>query len=133
MSYIAGKIVRIVSEHMVVLDVGEEKGVTLGMNFVIYGDAGELTDPITNQKLGKLEIPKGEVLVKMVHQKYSVAETEIEEKRTPLGDALMNLGTLSLTDYKAYKSLDVRKEDVAPLPEGILTVKIGDSVRSIEE
>lgn len=133
MSHVRGKIVRIVSDYMVVLDAGEEKGVKPGMKFVIYADVGEITDPVTNEKLGNLEIPKGEVLVKMVHEKYSVAETEIEERKTPLAEALRTLGTLSLTDYEAHKSLGVKKEDIVPLPEGIFTVKSGDPVRSVED
>ena len=133
MSHVRGKIVRIVSDYMVVLDAGEEKGVEPGMKFIIYADVGEITDPVTNEKLGNLEIPKGEVLVKVVHEKYSVAETEIEERKTPLAEALRTLGTLSLTDYHAHKSLDVKKEDIVPLPEGILTVKKGDPVRSVED
>jgi len=132
MSHIKGKIVRIVSEHMVVLDAGEEKGVEPGMKFVIYADAGEITDPLTNEKLGNLEIPKGEVLVSIVHEKYSVAETETQQRSTPLGEMLRTLGTLSLADYETHKSLNVKKEDVVPLPEGIFMVKIGDSVRSVE-
>ena len=129
MSFIKGKILRIIDEHTVVIDVGTEQGVRLGTRFVIYANAGELTDPDTKKKLGVLEIPKGEVTCKLVQEEYSVAETGLESKATPLAQIL----SFSLkTTIDVHESLEVETKEIEPLPEDIFKVKVGDLVRTVE-
>ncbi len=129
MSFIKGKILRITNEYTVVIDVGKEEGVTLGTKFLIYGNAGDLADPDTKKNLGVLEIPKGEVVVKLVQEKYSVAETEFESQKTSIGQLL----SISLITRESHKLLPVETKDIKPVPEEIFTVRVGDLVRTIQD
>lgn len=130
MSFIKGKILRITNEYTVVIDVGREQGVKLGTKFLIYANAGDLTDPDTKKNLGVLEIPKGEVVVKLVQENYSVAETEFESQKTSLGQILsMQL----ITTREAHKLLPVETKDIKPVPENIFKVREGDLVRTVKD
>ncbi len=130
MSFIKGKILRITNEYTVVIDAGREQGVIPGTRFLIYANAGDLTDPDTKKNLGVLEIPKGEVVVKLVQQKYSFAETEFESQKAPLAQLLsMSL----ITTREVHKPLQVETKDIKPLPEEIFKVKVGDLVRTVED
>ena len=130
MSFIKGKILRITNEYTVVINVGKEEGVTVGTKFLIYANAGDLADPDTKKNLGVLEIPKGEVVVKLVQEKYSVAETEFESEKTSIGQIL----SLSLiTTRESHKLLPVETKDIKPVPEEVFKVREGDLVRTVED
>lgn len=62
---IRGKVAAILSRRELVLNVGEEAGVTEGMRFVILNSKGvDVKDPDTGDVLGSVEVPK--TLVKIV-------------------------------------------------------------------
>ena len=59
-----------------VLGAGADKGVGIGMEFVIYEKGDEIIDPETKESLGCLEIVKGYVTVVNVQEKVSICKTK---------------------------------------------------------
>ncbi|MFF2772967.1 hypothetical protein ACFVUP_38300, partial [Streptomyces bacillaris] len=64
MSRIEGKVASVLNERELVLNVGAEEGVEVGMRFkILYAGGIEITDPDTNEALGNVEWPKTEVKI----------------------------------------------------------------------
>lgn len=76
MSRIEGKVASVLNERELVLNVGSDQGVTVGMRFrILYAGGIEITDPDTNEPLGSVEWPKTEVKIVSVQPHMSVART----------------------------------------------------------
>jgi len=73
-----GEVAEIISDEMLVLNVGSEAGVREGMVFVIYKEGPRVYDPKTSRDLGPLEIVKGRVRVTHVMPQMSQASTLTE-------------------------------------------------------
>lgn len=125
---ITGKVVRILSEEKVVLDVGHEDGVKEDMEFVIFSESDHVYDPETGDDLGVIEIVKGRVKVHHVMDKMSLARTLTYQVRVPSSfDWVLQAGGRLET---RRRKLQVREDQVSPLAED-LTVRVGDKVRSV--
>lgn len=69
----------VLSSDRVVINKGREYGVRVGNRFLIYElDDGEITDPITKESLGRLEIPKGTGRIVSVQPRMAVLESDKE-------------------------------------------------------
>ena len=132
---IAGKIVRIISNAEVILNVGAEAGVKKGMEFVIYAESDRMIDPETGEDLGVIETIKGRLTVTHVMDKMSRAKTESYEVIVPSGtfdamaSAVIGFGVGPRRETR-YAKLKVEESQVLPLRED-MTVHIGDLVKSI--
>src|SRR5579862_1071556 len=82
---IRGKVAAILSARELILNVGAEDGVEVGMQFVILNSKGvNVTDPDTGHVLGTVEVPKTVVKVVRVDAEHlSVARTFRTVKGTP--------------------------------------------------
>ena len=128
---IQGKIVRILSETEVVLNVGFAAGVQDDMEFVIYATAGEIVDPDSGNSLGELETVKGRVKVHHVMERISRARTLTYEARQPsIYDALAMHSMFGVRTVTQRRELNIAKGESQPVSEDT-TVHVGDLVRSV--
>jgi hypothetical protein len=75
-SRIEGKVATVLNERELVLNVGSEEGVKVGMRFkILYPDGIEITDPDTGAQLGSVEWPKTEVKIVNVQPHMAVGRT----------------------------------------------------------
>ena len=88
---IEGYIIKIDGEELI-LDVGRNGGLKKGMKCHVYREGKEITHPITGEILGKETKILGEILVKEIFEKYSVARILNKE----IG-SLISLGDKFLT------------------------------------
>ena len=73
---IRGKVARVLNSREVVLNVGSNSGVEVGMYFDILDSNGEdIEDPDTGDSLGFVDRPKVRVRITSVQEKLSVAST----------------------------------------------------------
>lgn len=76
MSRIQGKVAAVLNERELVLNVGAEEGVKIGMRFkILYPSGIEITDPDTDAQLGSVEWPKTEVKIVSVQDHMAVGRT----------------------------------------------------------
>jgi hypothetical protein len=134
---IEGKIVRILDEYTVVINVGRLHGVNEGMPFVIYSPSEEdIKDPDTGKSLGCLEIVKG--YVRATHVQENLTHCVAEPVETE-GEAVPEIHTLSAAMAAEAMGLKARAEsrlNVNPLQvSGVAkggSISVGDRVRSLE-
>ena len=70
------KIIKVSDDNLkIVINAGENKGIKIGMKFIVYAKGEELFDPDTNESLGRLEITKGMGKVTHVQEKISTLES----------------------------------------------------------
>ena len=133
---IRGKVARILNSREMVINVGVQNGVTVGMRFEVMDAKGEdIRDPDTGELLGSLERPKVEVEVAKVQERLSVASTYKQESVNVGGAGIggfigMPLGEMLMpakweTRYETLKTEEKTWED---LEEEDNYVKTGDPV-----
>jgi hypothetical protein len=124
---IRGKVAAILSKRELILNIGLEDGVEIGMQFVILNGKGiDVTDPDTGEVLGTVEVPKTIVKVVRVDGPHlSVARTFRTLRGTPgLMSSFSSITgtpdrpeTLEITPGSSLK---------AELPEGDSYINRGD-------
>jgi hypothetical protein len=82
---IKGKVAAILSKRELILNIGSEDGVEIGMKFVILNSKGiDVTDPDSGNILGTVEVPKTVVKVVRIDGPHlSVARTFRTLRGTP--------------------------------------------------
>lgn len=130
---ICGKIAHIIDETRVILNIGVNQGVKLNQIFLIYQEGDEVFDPDTKESLGKVEIPKGRVIIEHVQEKMAIAATEKKESEATSRNKILSE---LMVDASIPKELDREKLKVDPYHlnplHQVTSVKVGDLVRSIE-
>jgi len=120
-----GKILKILDQYRVVINLGSEHGVKEGMEFIIYEEGEMIKDPETGEDLENLEIVKGTVRVTTIQQKISIAESfEIVKKIYSPMKVIVDM-------YREERVIKERKaltEEEIEAPE-TPPVKVGDLVR----
>lgn len=129
---LVGKIAQIIDETKFVINLGNKDGVRVGQKFIIYQEGDEIFDPVNKESLGKLELPKGTIVVEHVQERLSIAateqiETESERKKT-LSELMVEA---SVQTERDRKKLPVDRTDLHPQAR-VTPVKIGDWIRNIE-
>jgi hypothetical protein len=69
---VQGKIIKILDNERIIVNVGYNDGVVKGMKFYIFSEGDEVNDPETNISLGRIEIIKHRVIVIQVQDKFSI-------------------------------------------------------------
>lgn len=77
-----GKVVSVVDEHNVVVNVGEDHDLWLGQKFLIVSLGDLIFDPDTGQALEQLELVKGKVEATHIQRRISTL-TSAEKQRDP--------------------------------------------------
>lgn len=139
MAEIIGKIVRILSEHEVVINKGLANGVKYNMEFVIYEEGDPVLDPQTREALDRIEIVKDRVYVTHLQSRICIASTS--PVAVDIGQALASAQkrgehgiSLSPTHgpHIIQPNLNVDEGQIQPLRESSLGIRIGDKVRNVE-
>jgi hypothetical protein len=137
----AGKIVRILDDHTVVIDLGFEHAIEAGLRFAIYSPSDEIIDPDTNESLGSYRRRKGIVVVDEVHDRFSVASTPTIREETveevaanPFMSTVLGIGaaTTRRQTRATQPPLDVARGQIKAVPGGS-EVAVGDTVELISE
>jgi hypothetical protein len=116
-----GKVVRIVSDRQIALNVGKEHGVAHGMRFAIFAPSDQIVDPESGESLGEYRQHKATVTVTAVGDKFSLVGPI---RRNPLLHNLlsgMSEGSVSGPD----PVLPIDRAQVEPFPTGT-EIRIGD-------
>ncbi|MHA1410497.1 MAG: hypothetical protein ACTSQY_09385 [Candidatus Odinarchaeia archaeon] len=128
---IEGKVIRIISPSEVLVNVGEENGVTQGMEFTIYESGEEIFDPETEESLGCIEYKKADVIVKNTQLKMSTLKAKNMTYPNLTYTGLDVLLTITRSMYSTTEGkLPVDEESINPIaPPTEKLVQIGDLVR----
>ena len=134
-----GKVARILDTRHLVINLGSENGVIVGMYFDILDPKGEdIRDPDTAEVLGSIERPKVRVQIVKAEARLSVAAT-FKKKTVNVGGrgglavgglAEMFLPPKHVTKYETLKTTEKTWED---LEESESFVKTGDPVVQVLE
>ncbi|MEV4633317.1 hypothetical protein AB0J79_08745 [Rhodococcus coprophilus] len=127
-NYVEGKVVAILNNREVVIDVGEEDGVEVGMRFAILGEA-EIES--SRAKDGKLKVPyrKTEVkIVRFVDEYHSVGRTfkKIPGQRGNSWATLAMVASEGTPDRVETVPIEKGADLLSRLPAGSNLVHIGD-------
>lgn len=124
---VRGKVAAVLSRRELILNLGEENGVRIGMKFVILNSKGaDIRDPDTGAVLGTVEVPKTVVKVVRIDGPHlSVARTFRKIAGTPgLFGGIPNIsGTPARTETLDIASGSSLK---AELSEEDSFIRVGD-------
>lgn len=129
---ITGRIVRILDDHTVMLNVGSDAGVEGPMRFAIYTPYDTVTDPETGEDLGRYRRRKGAVVVQEIAPRFCVAAAPAvtEEIVEEIG-GILGFGSGRTKRTKVQRrELNVEYGQVRGLPTGD-TVRVGDIVEQV--
>lgn len=130
-----GKVVKIVDEYSVVVDIGSKHGVGEDMEFVIFEEGETVTDPDTGEELGRMEHPKAKVKPHHIMEELTVmesAETEIRTFDPPptiptFSNIFSDIGKREKREVRVRKELPL--DELPDKQEMDKTIKVGDLVR----
>lgn len=123
---IEGRVIRMIEEDRIIINVGKEAGVERNMTFGIYTPADDVVDPETGDKLGVVRQRKAVVVVQVVYDKFALAGPQTRIK-TSLSGGLRP--TIPRYETEAG-SLPIDRSQLEPLPTGS-SVRIGDTVEQL--
>jgi len=141
MARLSGLVAAILNEREIVVNLGTEQGIVIGMKFKVMDQAKPVKDPATGADLGIVRRDKVKVKVVDVQAKLSIARTyETYEVRTggiDLGLSARMFSQLFESPKVVTRVRTLRYEDgglgYTPLDETESCVKIGDPVELLEE
>ena len=128
---IEGKVASVITERELVINVGIENGVKIGMKFKVLADKPtEITDPDTGENLGSLDRDKVSVEAIEVQPRFSVCRTY---KTRHIGayypELLSKIAVASREEVETLKTSG--SSLLPPLSEAESYVKKGDRVVQI--
>ncbi|MGB3479861.1 MAG: FlgT C-terminal domain-containing protein [bacterium] len=125
MPNIEGKVVKIISDSEIIINLGSKDGVKEGDRFLIYQLGEEIKDPDTDKMLDTLEIVKGRVKIVHVQPNISTCITDEYEHKTkkiirgnPLAGVLFGYYT--------------EEHELEEIKKPLIDVKVKDLVRKIK-
>ena len=129
---IRGKIARIINAREVILNIGQDQGVRVGMTFDILTPRGfNIRDPDTGENLGSFQRAKSRIRVIQTQDKLSLASTY---RSRSVADALAeaffgNRASQTTTNRKnQFETLRTSIETWEDLPDDDSYVSEGDPV-----
>jgi hypothetical protein len=127
---ITGSVAALVNARELVINRGSEHGVHRGMKFrVLTTEDIEVTDPETNQSLGRIQRVKVRVQASSVQERMTVCRTY--EKT---GGGLFNRSLAAQLAEPKYRTLRTGDESyLPPIAENQSYVRRGDAVEEIRE
>lgn len=122
---IKGKVIKILNEYQIVVNLGEYE-VTEGDSLFIIDNSVEICDPETNEKLGVYTFKKEEIIVKETFSKFSICSPSRTKKvESSLISAMNPLMTTSKTITIPFTVEENENENIYLKNKSI---KIGDIV-----
>lgn len=126
-----GKVVKIIDEYSVVVDIGYSDGVNEDMEFVIYNEGETIEDPDSGEKIGTMEHRKAKVSPHHIMENMTVMESSETEIET------FDVGpSISLPSINKKKKVEVKKElpldEIPDKPKEDNTIEVGDLIREYQ-
>lgn len=129
----SGKIIRILDESTVIINLGARDGVGERTRFGIYTATEDIIDPESGEVLGPYRRRKAVVVTSEVHDSFSVARTPAVRKEVVREEPSffrIGEGPKRRETVTSRPALDVRNDQIAPLPSDG-EVAVGDLVEVI--
>jgi hypothetical protein len=117
---IIGRVIRIIDERTLVLNVGERDGVEGGMRFTIVTPPTEIVDPETKEHLGDYRQRKATVVARSVYERFTITRPDV----LGLGSFARVFGTA--TEQK----LPIDRSYIEPMPTGSQII-VGDRAEEV--
>lgn len=116
-------VVKLIDDYRVVLNKGQKDGLSEGDEFIIYELGEEITDPLTNESLGRIEIIKGKG--KVTHLQERLATVTSTNRYTK---KVRREGRPTFP-YFAGGIVEIKDEDGIDIFEN---AKVGDKARPVK-
>ena len=137
---IRGKVAQILNSREMVINIGSDSRVAVGMRFAVMDTKGEdIRDPDTGELLGSVERPKVRVAISKVQERLAVAATYKKEV-VNVGGSGIGIGVAQLAQVfmppmwkTKYETLKTEEKTWENLDEEDSYVKIGDPVVQVLE
>lgn len=126
MSKIQCKVVKIINEHLIVINAGANKGLRKGRKLEIYVPGEPIVDPETNESLGTLDLIKATIVVKDLFEKMSVCENDDSITKSTFSALIALQGTSYPKNFKV-DPLDI----TGGYSDKDRTIRVGDLVREV--
>jgi hypothetical protein len=122
-----GRVIRIVDEQRIVLNLGSADGVARGDQFGIYTPLEAIVDPVTGENLGGYRERKATVKAEIVAERFVIAGPVRLWRWKGIESLFPGFGE---TDSDV-QSLPINKREAQPFPTGP-TIRIGDQAEKLE-
>jgi hypothetical protein len=120
-----GKIIKILDNTRVIVDLGFEDGIKQSMKFFVYSEGEEIKNPETNEVLGKIELVKHRLKVVHIQETFSImASDQYRTARSFFSTFSLLMGDegdIEQVPFKLEKTVETKSED--------LIIRVGDLVR----
>lgn len=118
------RVIKIIDDTSLIVNAGLEDGIESGDSMEICSRGADIIDPVTKEKLGKLEITKAKLNVSEVYDKMCICETVYVSNyfATLISNPLFS---------STQKKLDVEPTEISG--EGDKTIRIGDVAKHIKK
>ena|ERR1044071_5026429 len=128
---IKGRIIRILDNRTVVINLGREHGITSNSIFYILGEPEPVVDPVTKEILGTVNVSKSRVRASQVFDKFTIATTSwtyTSVHKSIFGDLIGGLGGPTVETHDEGE-LKVSSTEIKPWKaKSESPVKVGDEV-----
>ena len=131
---INGLVASILNTRELVINIGSEQNVKIGMKFKVLENNYEIPDPITHEILGNIEREKIRVKVVEVKEKLAIARTyeTYETSNLVISGSFLDAISGSSTKVKTLRASD-SQAPYDPLDEKGSFVKVGDKVIQVKD
>lgn len=133
---IVGKVADLIDNRSLVFNKGSNAGVTKNMIFRVLDPVGrEVKDPDNGKVIGHVNLPKIEVQVTHVYDKYSIAKTYKFREINVGGSGSLSVGNIFTPPkyVKKYDTFEIDESVQKQIDEKKSIVKIGDVVEQVTE
>ncbi len=123
------RVIKIIDDKSIVINIGENDGVISGDKFQIYAVGEHVIDPETNEDLGTLNTVKEVVSAIDVFPNMTICRHIETNYYNPLTNFVTPFATQKID---TEKSLNVETTQITGGLSSDLTIKIGDKVRFLK-
>ncbi|NKB65734.1 MAG: hypothetical protein GKR89_01615 [Candidatus Latescibacteria bacterium] len=132
---IHGKVAHIIDATTLVLNIGADQGVQLGMVFAVFAEHQEVVDPDSGQVLGRWEVVKAQVEATHVQERMCTVRSLPQNEEGQIGSA--PLSTLMVEHSRGHygdgrnserRRLEVNSGQMSGTPK-TSPIAVGDKVR----
>lgn len=119
-----GRVIRMLDEHTIVVNIGKWDGVNVGDQFGIYTPTDDVIDPATSERLGSYRARKALVEIGRVFDRFSIATSTVRYR------SAMQRTVAGLAGEPISDPLPIFRNELQPLPGG-MEIRLGDPVELI--
>jgi hypothetical protein len=130
---IVGKVAQIIDESLIVLNVGSNNGVSVGMRFSVFEEGEKVLDPSTGVALENVEHVKGTIEIVHVQEKIAQATGKSDEYTgsKTLSEKMVQ-ENINFGVGKQLNKMNVVRDQMAGRRSGG-PIKVGDGIRQLIE